>query len=266
MRQIKSKVTVISIAAALAVCLGFFVFLRSESPGKQETPDSPRPSETVFVPPTTAVPTAAPSSALPAPVTPTPDMTPEPRPGIPDIDITSWQYRPVNTENPLSEDYIPELTDIGGGILFDSRAAESMAAFISGARESGLSVYVSSAYRSYATQKYLFDNKVAQVGSREAAARIVACPGTSEHQLGLAADIVDRYYEYMNESLAETPLSVWLFEHCAEYGFILRYPRDKQEITGIMFEPWHYRYVGDEVAGFIMENGLCLEEFCALYE
>ena len=72
----------------------------------------------------------------------------------------------------------------------------------------------------------------------------MAYPGTSEHQLGLACDIVDKYYEYMNESLADTALLKWMAEHCAEYGFVVRYPQDKTDITGVMYEPWHFRDVG----------------------
>ena len=93
------------------------------------------------------------------------------------------------------------------------------------------------------------------------AAEIVAIPGTSEHQLGLSCDIVDQWYDYMNESLENAPLLIWMKEHCKEYGFILRYPKDKTEVTGIMFEPWHFRYVGVDAATYIMDNGLCLEEF-----
>ena len=76
---------------------------------------------------------------------------------------------------------------------------------------------------------------------------------------------MDGYYEYKTEALENTELAKWMKEHCAEYGFILRYPKDKTQETGIMFEPWHYRYVGTEAAAYIMENGLCLEEFAALY-
>jgi D-alanyl-D-alanine carboxypeptidase len=135
------------------------------------------------------------------------------------------------------------------------------------ARDAGLTVLLSGTYRDYATQNYLFNNKVAQYGGdEEIAASIVARPGTSEHQTGLAADIVDRYYEFLDESLAATELSKWLYENSAAYGFILRYPQGKQDITGIMFEPWHYRYVGVEAARYIREHELCLEEFLALYE
>ena len=93
------------------------------------------------------------------------------------------------------------------------------------------------------------------------AAKSVAIPGTSEHQLGLAVDLVDANYGYLNEYQAETPTQQWLMENSWQFGFILRYPVDKSEITGIIYEPWHYRYVGKENAKDIYESGLCLEEW-----
>lgn len=193
---------------------------------------------------------------------------------LPKVDITSWELTLVNAEHLLSEDFMPELAEVGNGQYFDSRASDQFNSFVAAAQNEGLVVYITSSYRSYATQQYLFNNKVNQYiyseGSEEAAIEkaktIVAYPGSSEHQLGLACDIVDRYYEYMNESLADTELSKWMVKHCAEYGFILRYPEDKMDITGVMYEPWHFRYVGFEAAAYIMGNGLCLEEFIALYE
>ena len=149
--------------------------------------------------------------------------------------------------------------------LHDMRAADALAEFIAAAREQGLSVYLSSTYRDYATQTYLYNRKVSQYGE-EVAKTIVAPPGTSEHQLGLAADITDKYYEFKDESLENTELFQWMSANCADYGFIVRYPKDKEDVTGIMYEPWHFRYVGKEAAAYIMENGLCLEEFVALYE
>lgn len=90
---------------------------------------------------------------------------------------------------------------------------------------------------------------------------MVAYPGTSEHQLGLAADIVARSYQLLDDQQAQTAEARWLKEHCAEYGFILRYPTDKTSLTGVIFEPWHYRYVGEEAAREIMGQGICLEEY-----
>lgn len=91
----------------------------------------------------------------------------------------------------------------------------------------------------------------------------MAVPGTREHELGLALDIVSMENQNLDESQMETEFQKWMMEHCTEYGFILRYPVDKGEITGIGFEPWHYRYVGREDAEKIKESGLCLEEYVA---
>jgi D-alanyl-D-alanine carboxypeptidase len=93
------------------------------------------------------------------------------------------------------------------------------------------------------------------------AATAVAVPGTSEHELGLAADIYSSENMSLDESQVDTFTQQWLMEHCWEYGFVLRYPKDKNEITGIIFEPWHYRYVGKEHAEIIHKAGICLEEY-----
>ena len=99
----------------------------------------------------------------------------------------------------------------------------------------------------------------------EEAAKWVAIPGTSEHNTGLATDIVSSdWYTYnsdLEQSFEETDTFKWLYEHCADYGFILRFPKGKESVTGIVYEPWHYRYVGKDVAKYIMENDLTLEEF-----
>ena len=90
---------------------------------------------------------------------------------------------------------------------------------------------------------------------------MVAVPGTSEHQLGLALDLVDARHVKLDESQENTDAYKWLSKHCAEYGFIVRYPNGKTDITGIIYEPWHFRYVGVEAATYIMENGITLEEY-----
>ena len=121
----------------------------------------------------------------------------------------------------------------------------------------------------------LFDDKLYRVlmeetnnyeAALELAAQVVAVPGTSEHQTGLAADIMDEVYPYLNDWQEHTEAQKWLMEHCTEYGFILRYPENKQDITKVIYEPWHFRYVGKEVAEYITENDLCLEEFLELYK
>ena len=221
---------------------------------------TPAPTPTV-VPSPEPTPTPTPSAE------PTPEVlaTPEPTPSIPDIDISSWEYILANAGNPIG-DYVPELSKLEGSHYFDSRAVDALQDFIDAARGEGLSVFLSSSYRSYAEQQYLYRRKVEQYGGNEAiAATIVAPPGTSEHQTGLCCDITDRYYEMKDSSLENTALFQWMNEHCAEYGFILRYPKDKQDVTGIIYEPWHFRYVGTEAAQYMKEHGLCLEEFLALY-
>lgn len=163
---------------------------------------------------------------------------------------------------------VPEdLAELEGGRYFDGRAVDALKEFIAAARAEGLSVCLSSTYRSYSEQSYLFTRKVGQCGGDEAAAaRIVTRPGTSEHQLGLCADITDKFYEVKTRDLEKTALFQWMYAHCQEYGFILRYPADKESVTGVMYEPWHFRYVGKEAAAYIMENNLCLEEFLDLYK
>ena len=130
-------------------------------------------------------------------------------------------------------------------------------------------VVVQSAYRTQDDQIYLYENKVSwlmrQGLSREQAeikaGKVIAIPGTSEHQLGLAVDLADITYSNLDEAQENTPVQKWLMEHCWEYGFILRYPNGKTEKTGIIYEPWHYRYVGMELAMELRDSGLCLEEY-----
>ena len=181
----------------------------------------------------------------------------------PQIDPDDWMFILANPWNDIS-DYEPALGTLEGQ-QFDERIIEPMRDFAQAARDEGLSVVLSSGYRSYATQTYLFNRKVSQYGE-EVAATIVARPGTSEHQTGLCCDITDRYYEMKDESLEDTALYQWMSEHCQEYGFIVRFPKGREDVTGIIYEPWHFRYVGKEAASYIMEHDLTLEEFLALYE
>ena len=253
------KPAVIVLLIILAAALVALIVLRTGS----KSPESVR--ETESAEPTASVePTATP---IPAPT-----AAPAPTPDIPAVDVSSWELRLVNGENPLPEDFVPDTQSVEG-VSFDVRAAQALTDFAAAARAQGLNVVVTSGYRGYTEQSYTFNKKVRELtasmgdaaAAEEKARTIVAYPGTSEHQLGLCCDIVDGYYEYKTEALENTALAIWMKEHCAEYGFILRYPKDKTEVTGIMFEPWHYRYVGAEAAGYIMENGLCLEEFLSLY-
>lgn len=182
----------------------------------------------------------------------------------------AWQLRLVSAAHPLPEDFeVPELTKLRGGHAIDSRAYPALQQMMDDCRAAGLNPVICSSYRTYDKQEELFRKKVntllkqgySQEEAETEAARWVARPGTSEHETGLAVDIVDKSYQLLDEKQAETPVQQWLMAHCAEYGFILRYPVEKSDLTGIGYEPWHYRYVGVEAAKEISERGICLEEY-----
>ena len=140
---------------------------------------------------------------------------------------------------------------------------------IQAAAEDGVDLMVCSAYRSVEKQQQLFDSSVqrymAQGMTEEEAyaqtATETAIPGTSEHQTGLAADIVTPTHQTLDPEFADTDAGKWLSEHAHEYGFVQRYPEDKQDITKIIYESWHYRFVGKTHAKLMKESGLCLEEY-----
>ncbi len=179
----------------------------------------------------------------------------------------------VNPWNPLPEAYIPELETVVGDYVLDARCAAFARQMIQDcAAHSGGLPMICSAYRTQEDQQLLYDNKVIRVMLEEyasyedalvIAATEVALPGTSEHQLGLAADIMDEIYPYLNAFQETMPTQLWLAEHAKEYGFILRYPNGTSEITGIIYEPWHYRYVGEKFAKEITARGITLEEYVA---
>ena len=151
----------------------------------------------------------------------------------------------------------------------DARAVGPAKEMIAAAKADGIDLLVCSAYRPISSQRRLYNEKVqeylnqgyGQARAEEIAATIVAIPGTSEHQTGLALDIVTPSYQRLDDGYADTAAAKWLKANAADYGFILRFPQDKEEITKIIFEPWHYRYVGVDAAKEIMSRGICLEEY-----
>jgi len=174
---------------------------------------------------------------------------------------TGAQILLVNRWNPLPDDYAPEeVVDIVNGAEATPACAAALEKLLDACKEAGYTPFVRTAYRNQSFQRSIFQNKVAQVGY-DKAIQIVAIPGTSEHHTGDAVDIVDATYKNMNYNQADRPTQQWLMEHCWEYGFILRYPDGTSNITGIIYEPWHYRYVGVELAMELKELGLCLEEY-----
>ena len=151
-------------------------------------------------------------------------------------------------------------------IYMRPEAAAALEALFAGAAEDGLTLYATSGYRSYSTQKAIFERKLDRMSEKQANLS-VAKPGYSEHQTGLAMDIEGETTKGtgLTEAFGESPEGIWAAKHCAEYGFILRYPKDKVDITKISYEPWHYRYVGSNHAQIIMSQGLCLEEYLEQY-
>lgn len=215
------------------------------------------------------------------------EETPVPTENIwPDIDITLDIYSIVNNDNLLSSAYEPKVTKIGitRYMLFRTDHVAELDAMLDAMIEAGFTPYVAGAYRTYSYQSQMFNTKASQIAYEmaggktvdyddpsgiyqeavEEAKKITMMPGASEHQLGLAVDLLDRERSrYVYEDM-DQDFFAWLDEHCWEYGFIKRYPTRKLLLTG-WDEPWHYRYVGKEAAKFIMEQGICLEEFYAHY-
>ena len=249
----------------------------------------------------TPAPEAAPEAAPVAPAEPTPEPTPDPTPeptvdpespagraaalGLPappDIDVTSWEYTLVNGDHSIGM-YEPEqlaylnqtgdATDIQysynpNRCEIDARIAQPLLDMALGCRAAGLPIYLSSSYRSYSAQAANFRRVCENNGVSDGKLNgyyITMPAGCSEHQLALCCDITDKYYEIKSADKVASPTLDWLREHCTEYGFILRFPEEKRDITGVMYGTWHFRYVGLEAAKYITENQLCLEEFLALY-
>jgi zinc D-Ala-D-Ala carboxypeptidase len=186
---------------------------------------------------------------------------------LPDVDTSAWQLTLVNPWNSIMEDTEISLKQLKNGQSVDERCYPDLQEMMDDCRADGLNPYITSSYRSWDKQVKLFNNKLSRVtaqGSNDPmtdAAKVVAIPGTSEHQLGLALDIVDKNHPALDSSQEDTAVQKWLIENSWKYGFILRYPEGKSEITGIIYEPWHYRYVGKDAAKDIYEQGLCLEEY-----
>ncbi len=155
----------------------------------------------------------------------------------------------ANKSYSLPADYNPGI---------DANANTALNEMINAAKNDGITLKMVSGFRSYSTQNYLYNNYVARDG-KAAADRYSARPGHSEHQTGLAFDL-----NSLEQSFGETKEGKWLAENCWKYGFIIRYPKDKEAITGYMYEPWHVRYLGKETAKKVYESGKCLEEYLGI--
>ena len=185
------------------------------------------------------------------------------------LSVDDWQLVLVNKQHPVPEDYSFTLGTITGSMKCDVRIIDELMAMLEAAKADGIDLVICSPYRDYNRQTVLFERKIDYYMERgysyleayKIASITVTVPGASEHQIGLALDIVSDTYTSLDTGFGKTDAGIWLREHGYEYGFILRYPLGKEYITGIQYEPWHYRYVGKKSATAIMKQGITLEEF-----
>lgn len=190
-------------------------------------------------------------------------------PSLAKLSKDDWQLVLVNKQHPVPDDYTFTLGTIKGKMKCDARIIDDLTEMMKAAKADGINLRVCSPYRDYNRQTVLFNRKIdyymekgySYLEAYKISSMTVTVPGASEHQIGLALDIISSTYYALDEGFGETKAGIWLREHCDEYGFILRYPLGKEYITGIQYEPWHFRYVGREAAHNIMERGITLEEF-----
>lgn len=184
-------------------------------------------------------------------------------------DGNNWNLILVNPFNFLPDNFEVELSEFGSGHFVDKRICDDLSEMFDAAKEQGLCPIICSSYRTNEKQTQLYTARVqayieqgySENQAQSEAAKWVAIPGTSEHETGLAVDIVSLNYQILDKKQEETDEQKWLMNNSYKYGFILRYPNNKSEITGISYEPWHYRYVGKVVAAEIFESGICFEEY-----
>lgn len=218
---------------ALLVAVYFLFFNKKDQKDPANSPATPSVSASV-------------SASVPS------ESLPEPEPVLEAIPRNEWYLQLVNRSNVLDAAYAPELGSVDGQQL-DARIVEPMNQMIAAAKNEGITLKLMAGYRTYERQKASYEK-----GTTDCP------PGASEHNLGLSADIMSTEdTSYDAATFEGTKAFAWLQEHAVEYGFILRYPSDKKDVTGFDYEPWHYRYVGSDQAAKIKASGLTLEEYLA---
>lgn len=187
-----------------------------------------------------------------------------------------WRLVLINKQHPIPDDYnfsLGNIKTVKGTMKCDERIIDELLSMMQAAKEDGVTLAICSPYRDLNYQEVLFNRKIeaymkkgmSYMDAYMISSKAVTVPGASEHQIGLAIDIVSDDYVTLDEGFADTDAGRWLAEHSCEYGFILRYPEGKEYITSIEFEPWHFRYVGKEAAMVITGEGITLEEFWEKY-
>lgn len=265
MKSFYRKVYVI-LCLSGAVTIGLLYLILS---GKTETLAALGPNGTGVTPTPTVQTTSTPESSSPSETAiPSPSSTPESTTDSETYDTTSNDslYRIVNKTNTIESTYVPnDLVEVNVArkktILLRSEAASKLEEMFSAASQSGIELYVVSGYRDYDWQTTLQNYYIDTLGKQEAD-RIDCIPGGSEHQLGLAVDLGETSKNCeLQGCFAYTSTYSWLKENAHLYGFVERYPEGKEEITGIKYSPWNFRYVGTDLATKVYESGLCLEEY-----
>ena len=186
-----------------------------------------------------------------------------------EFDPTDWRLILVNKQHSIPEDYEFPLGNITSSLQCDERILEDLLAMMQAAKDDHVDLIICSPYRDYNRQTYLFERKITRymnagmsyMDAYKTASVTVTAPNASEHQIGLAIDFYSSSYMRLDEGFENTEAGKWLAANSYKYGFILRYPEGKEYITGIIYEPWHFRYVGVEAATVITERGITLEEF-----
>ncbi len=219
-------------------------------------PETTAPETTV--PETTAPVTTAPETTVPqteAPVTAAPAEGDGPTLTVDEVGCTFVNGILIaNKTYALPKEYAPGM---------DEEAYKHLSDMFTDAKAAGYTLRVASSYRSYIDQYIIYNDYVKRDG-QAAADRYSARPGHSEQQSGLAFDLKCPTYDGLTTAFADMPEGIWVAENCHKYGFIIRYPKDKEEITGYMYEPWHVRYLGVDTATAVVESGLCLEEYLGI--
>lgn len=193
-----------------------------------------------------------------------------------DFSSDDWRLVLINKQHSIPDGYeftLGTIKTIKGNMQCDERIIDELLSMMQAAKQEDVNLAICSPYRDLNYQSVLFNRKIeaymkkgmSYMDAYAIASQAVTVPGASEHQIGLAIDIISDNYVTLDEGFADTDAGRWLAEHSCEYGFILRYPLGKEHITSIEFEPWHFRYVGREAATIIMKEGITLEEFWDKY-
>lgn len=258
------------IHALLILLLAAAMLLSMTACSKQAPSPSNEPSEAP-----SPTPEATPAVPTPDPSTPAGRAAAKGLPAPPEIDISAPEFIISNSYNSIAEydlTYEKRYSGIGGQGA-DIDAAPAVRELMAAAREAGLEIYIAAGYRNYEWLLNHYSQHVNELGMGAEAAKVFLGPGVNEHQTGFAFDFTDdaslsgSYEEFDDSGIGDSELYAWLCEHCAEFGFIMRYPEGKEEYYGTACSSAaHLRYVGAEAAAYITENDLCLEEFLLLYD